>query len=268
MRVESVVDAQDARLADYRMVRDAPHRARGTFIVEGRLAVRQLLSSRRHATRSVLTTPAALEHLREALDPAVSAPVLVAHPDVIREVVGFKFHRGCLAVGERGAALQPVGLIDPVGPRTVLVLESVVDPENVGAVFRNALAFAADAVLLTPDCGDPLGRKAIRASAGGALRIPFATLHDWPRATADLRRAGYAVIALTPGGTVELDALGGVHPIGRRVGLLLGNEGAGLSKDALSGALLTVRIAMAPGVDSLNVAAACAVALHHLARPR
>jgi tRNA G18 (ribose-2'-O)-methylase SpoU len=265
MPFERVDDVLDPRLADYRLPRDAPHRRRGIFVVEGWLAVRRLLASPRHATRSVLTTPAALEGLREALGPTASVPVLVTSHEVIRQVVGFTFHRGCLAVGERGTPLEPAALIAPRGPRTLLVLEGLADPENIGAAFRNALAFGADGVLLTRGCGDPLGRKAIRASAGGALRIPFATIHDWPGAIDELRRGGYDLLALTPGGTTELTELGRTRPLAARLGILVGNEGAGLTEAARREATLNVRIAMAPGVDSLNAATACAIALHHLA---
>jgi tRNA G18 (ribose-2'-O)-methylase SpoU len=263
--VERVDDIRDPRLADYRLPRDAPNRQRGIFIAEGHLAVSQLLMSPRHATRSVLTTAAALKGLHAALDATPSVRVLVTSHEAIRRVVGFRFHRGCLAVGERGIPLEPAALIDPPGPRALLVLEGLVDPENIGAAFRNALAFGADGVLLTPGCGDPLGRKAIRASAGGALRIPFATLHDWPAAIVALRGAGYDLLALTPSGTTELTELGRARPLAARLGVLVGNEGAGLTEAARREATLTVRIAMAPGVDSLNAAATCAIALHHLA---
>jgi tRNA G18 (ribose-2'-O)-methylase SpoU len=262
--IERITDALDPRLADYRVPRDVDHRARGIFVVESRLAVRQLLQSPRFATRSVLTTAATLEGLRDVLeDQAAAGPVLVTSPEIIREVVGFKFHRGCLAVGERGVPLAPGELIEPTGVRTVLVLEGLVDPENVGAVFRNALAFGADAVLLAPGCGDPLGRKAIRASAGGTLRIPFASLHDWPRELVQLRMAGYELMALTPDGATDLAELGRSHSLARRVSLLLGCEGYGLSESVRKEATLTVRIAMAAGVDSLNVATACGIALYH-----
>ena len=145
-----------------------------------------------------------------------------------------------------------------------MVLEALVDPENVGAVFRNAMAFGAHAVLLSPGCGDPLGRKAIRVSGGGTLRVPFASVHEWPGGLAHLRAAGYDVIALTPDGALDLLELGRSHPLGSRVSILLGNEGRGLSDAARREATMTIRIAMAAGVDSLNVATACGIALHHL----
>lgn len=258
-----VVDPLDPRLADYRLPRDTDHRARGIFVVEGRLAVRQLLGHSRFAARSVLATEAMASGLRDLLEGrACTVPALVASHEVIRAVVGFKFHRGCLAVGERGGPLPPPALFEPPGARTLVVLEGLVDPENVGAVFRNALAFGVDGVLLSPGCGDPLTRKAIRASAGGGLRVPFAVMDDWPRGLTALTASGYELVALTPTAAQEL-----AHraPPGR-CALLLGSEGHGLRPETLALAATSLRIAMASGVDSLNVATASGIALHHLRR--
>jgi len=260
-----ITDPLDVRLDDYRTLRDADLRARGIFVAEGRWAVRRLLESPCFATRSVLTTEATLGGLRDLLDDGpLTVPALIAAHEIIRAVVGFKFHRGCLAVGERPAPVPAAALIEPPGPRTLVAVESLADPENVGAVFRNGMAFGAHAVLLSPDCGDPLGRKAIRVSAGGTLRVPFAEIERWPADLAPLRAAGYDVIALTPDGSVDLLDFGRSRPIGSRMALLVGNEGAGLSDAARGEASLTVRIAMAEGVDSLNVATACGIALHRL----
>lgn len=267
MPLERVADVQDPRLADYRNLRDTDHRRHGLFVVEGRLAVRQLLRSRRFTTRSLLTTEAMLDGLRDLLEASPEgSPVLLASHDLIRQVVGFKFHRGCLAVGERGAPPSVAALIDPSGPRLILLLEELVDPENVGAVFRNALAFGVDAVLLSPGSGDPLARKATRASSGGTLRVPFTLLDPWPEGLSQLRPAGYEVVALAPGGAVELAEIGRSWAVNNRLALLLGNEGHGLTAGARAFAARTVRITMSPGVDSLNVATACGIALHHLQR--
>lgn len=265
MLLTRVTDPLDPRIDDYRALRDSDLRARGLFVVESRSAVRRLLQNPRFSTRSVLTTEATLEGLRDLLEGGAAAiSLLVASHEIIRQVVGFKFHRGCLAVGERPAPAVPPALIDPPGPRTLVVIEALVDPENVGAVFRNAMAFGAHAVLLSPDCADPLGRKAIRVSAGGTLRVPFAILDGWPADLAGLRTSGYDVVALTPDGTLDLLQLGRSHPLGDRVALLLGNEGVGVSDAARRAATLTVSIAMADGVDSLNTATACGIALHYL----
>ncbi len=236
-------------------------------MVEGRLAVRQLLGSPRFAARSVLTTEPMLEGLADLLAPPPGGPpVLLASPPLIRQVVGFKFHRGCLAIGERGVPSPVASLIAPAGSRLIVGLEALVDPENVGAVFRNALAFGADGVLLSPGCGDPLGRKAIRASSGGTLRVPFALVDPWPQALASLSGAGYEIVALSPNGAEDLESIGRSRTVPPRLALLLGNEGQGLSDAARAFASITVRIAMARGVDSLNVATAGGIALHHLRR--
>jgi tRNA G18 (ribose-2'-O)-methylase SpoU len=264
--VERVTDARDPRLADYRDLREADHRRRGLFVVEGQLGVRRLLQQRRFTTRSVLATEGMLDGLGDLLGAPGGPRIMLASQQLIGQIVGFKFHRGCLAVGERGSATSAEALIAPAGARLVLVLDCVADPENVGAIFRNALAFGADAVLLSPGCGDPLARKALRASGGGALRVPFATVERWPEGLAPVGSAGYEVVALTPDGTVELTELGRSRAASGRLALLLGSEGGGLSSPARAFAALSVRIAMAPGVDSLNVATACGIALHHLAR--
>jgi tRNA G18 (ribose-2'-O)-methylase SpoU len=263
--VTRIADPLDPRIDDYRALRDADLRARGIFVVEGQLGVRRLLRSTRFSTRSVLTTEAGLERLRDLLGGvAEPVPILVAPHAIIRQAAGFTFHRGCLAAGERPTRTSPEALVDAPGPRTLVVIEAVADPENVGAVFRNAMAFGADAVLLAPDCADPLGRKAIRVSAGGVLRVPFADIDPWPADLARLRAAGHDLLALAPDGAVDLIDLGRSHPIGDRVAILLGNEGTGLSRAARREAALTVRIAMAASVDSLNVATACGIALHQL----
>jgi len=265
MLLEQVSAVEDPRLADYRDLREADHRRRGLFVAEGRLAVRQLLRSPRFTTRSVLTTEPMLEGLTDLLALAPEPPpVLLASHALIRQVVGFTFHRGCLAMGERGAPSSVAPLIEPAGPRLILVLEALVDPENVGAVFRNALAFGADAVLVSPGCGDPLARKAIRVSSGGTLRVPFALIEPWPEGLAQLNATGYQIAALAADGAENLQAIGRSRPVPPRLALLLGNEGHGLSTAVRAFASVTVRIAMAPGVDSLNVATAGGIALHHV----
>jgi tRNA G18 (ribose-2'-O)-methylase SpoU len=143
----------------------------------------------------------------------------------------------------------------------VAVLEAISDLENLGSIFRNAAAFGIDGVVLDPRCADPFARRSIRVSMGHVLVVPWARAAAWPGALADLRAAGFTVAALTPGA--------GAIPIGTlaagRTALLLGTEGDGLSDRALAAADVRVRIPMAPGVDSLNVAAASAVAFHRVA---
>jgi len=271
--VLTIEDPEDPRLADYREIRDAERRRRdGTFIAEGRQVVRRLLSAGRYRVRSALVTPPALHALGDALG-AAGVPTYLVRQDIVEAVVGMEFHHGCLAAGERGAepAVEAV-LAEALRPRLV-VLEGLGDSSNVGALFRNALAFGVGAVFLAPGTADPLYRKAIRVSSGATVALPFARLADWPRDLERLRDAGYTVLALTPraeavdiGELGNGDELGAGHPLPARLALLLGTEGRGLSAEALAAADLQVRIPMAPEMDSLNVAAAGAVALHWLSR--
>jgi len=265
--VLTIEDPEDPRLADYREIRDAERRRRdGTFIAEGRQVVRRLLSAGRYRVRSALVTPPALHALGDALA-AAGVPTYLVRQDIVEAVVGMEFHHGCLAAGERGA--EPTAeavLAETLHPRLV-VLEGLGDSSNVGALFRNALAFGVGAVFLAPGTADPLYRKAIRVSSGATVAMPFARFADWPRGLERLRDAGYTVLALTPRAeAVDIGELGAGRPLPARLALLLGTEGRGLSAEALAAADLQIRIPMAPEMDSLNVAAAGAVALHWLSR--
>jgi tRNA G18 (ribose-2'-O)-methylase SpoU len=263
--VETIEHAEDPRLADYRDIRDAERRRRdGTFIAEGREVVRRLLSARRYRARSALLTPPALDALGEPLA-AAGVPIYVVPQAIVKAIVGIEFHHGCLAVGERGPEPAAEATLAEARGRTLVVLEDLGDASNVGAIFRNALALGAGAVVLSPGTADPLYRKAIRVSAGAAVALPFARLPDWPRDLKRLRDAGYTLIALTP--RAEARNIGEVPalvPPPARVALMVGTEGRGLSDDALAAADIQVRIPMAPEMDSLNVATAAAVALHAL----
>ena len=269
MLIERIDDPSDPRLADYRDIKDPHLRLRhGVFIAESREVIRRLFSCGRFRPRSVLLTPAALEGLRDVLETAdPQIRILLVQHDLVRGVVGFNFHRGCLAVGERGPEPSLSSLLDPPGRRLLLVLEEVTNPDNVGAVFRNAMAFAADGVLLSPGSADPLYRKAIRVSIGASLSVPFARLVNWPGDLRALHGAGYSIMALTPRpGAIDIAEFGTTEPVPERLALLFGAEGSGLSAAARSAADHEVRIAMSPAADSLNIATACGIALHRLAR--
>lgn len=262
MRLEPIDDLEDPRIAVYRNVRDTTLRdAHGLFLVESRLCVRRLLAAPRFATRSILVAPAALESLRDAfagLDDAT--PVYVADSELLRRVVGYDLHRGCIAAAERGPGNSLAEILD-ARPRLLVGLERVANPENVGNVFRNAVAFGADAVLLSAGCADPLYRKAIRVSMAGTLQTPFTQLNEWLPAMEHLREAGITTVALsTDRRGRDLKEFDGRE---RRIALLLGTEDAGLDERTLEAADWIIRIPMAAGVDSLNVATASGVALHH-----
>jgi len=257
-----IEDPDDPRVADYRAA--ARGRADGLFLCEGRLVVGRLLGGSRYRVRSVLATAAVLEDLRDALGP-VPPPAFVATTAVIRSIFGFNFHRGCLALGERPP--QPSSaesVIAPAGSRIVIGLDEVTDPDNVGAIFRNAAAFGAVGVLLSPGCADPLYRKTIRVSMGGTLSTPFART-EWGGTLEGLRRAGYTLVALSPDPDAEAIGPAAERLVARRIAVIVGAEGPGLGAQSRAAAHLRVRIPMAPGVDSLNVATACGIALHRLA---
>ena len=268
--VVPVDDPDDGRLADYRDLTDAGLRRRrelgvgrhGIFVGEGVYVIRHLLRSG-HRLRSLLLTPERAAALAPDLD-GVDAPVYVAGRDVLHRVAGFDVHRGALAVAYRPPPADPGALL--AAASRVAVLEAVSDHENLGALFRSAAALGIDAVLLCPRCCDPFYRRAVRVSMGHVLSLPFAVVDPWPEGLARVQGAGFTVLALTPQGPADpIDEVEVAD--GERVAVLLGAEGPGLTAEALAGAHRRVRIPMAPGVDSLNVAAAAAIAFHRLGRP-
>src|SRR5215510_8475884 len=239
--VERVEDPEDPRLSDYREIRDAERRrTSGTFIAEGRTVVQRLLAARRYRARSALVTPPALEDLGEVLAEAGVATYLVRQ-DIVKAIVGIEFHHGCLAIGERGTEPPAESVLGEARGRSLVVLEGLGDASNVGAIFRNALAFGVGAAFLSPGTADPLYRKAIRVSSGAAVVLPFARLPDWPRELKRLRDAGYTLLALTPRAEArDIDAARVQLPPTVRITLMLGTEGRGLTEDALAAADLQV----------------------------
>jgi tRNA G18 (ribose-2'-O)-methylase SpoU len=260
MRIEQVSDPSDPRLADFRDLTDADVRPdrRGLVVAEGVAVVRRLAGSR-YPMRAVIGVAHRIEALRSALD-GLDVPVYLVDKWLLSDVVGFRVTRGVLASADRPAQPAVADLL--AGASRVAILSALNDFENIGAVFRNAAAFGLDAVLLDPQCADPLYRRSVRVSMGHVLRVPFAVLDGpWPTSLVTVREAGFTVLALTPApDAVELRTV--ARP--PRWAVLLGAEGPGLSAAALAAADVRVRIPMAPGVDSLNVATAAAVAFAHL----
>jgi tRNA G18 (ribose-2'-O)-methylase SpoU len=260
------VDARDPRLAAYRNVTDAELlRSRNLFVAEGRLVVRRVVEDGRYRLVSVVVNDAAREDLADLLAPlSATVPVLVAGGRILEEVTGYHVHRGCLALVERPAPRS----IDDVLARSgiVVVLEGVTNADNIGGVFRNAAAFGAAGLVLSPTCCDPLYRKAVRTSMAAVLRVPFACAESWPDALAGLKAAGRTVVALTPKGAAPIDEFARREP-GKPIALVAGTEGSGLSSAVEALADARVRIPMADGVDSLNVSVALGIALYALVRP-
>jgi tRNA G18 (ribose-2'-O)-methylase SpoU len=268
MRLEPIEQLDDPRISIYRNVKDSALRdARGLFVIESRLCVRRLVSASRFSVCSVLVTETALEALGDTLSQlGEDTPIYVASSNLLEQLVGYNLHRGCIALARRGPERSLDDVLD-TPPRLLVGLEQVANPENVGNVFRNAMAFGADAVLLSRDCADPLYRKAVRVSMGGTLLTPFAYLDGWPEAIERLRAAGFATLALsTEARAIDLAALEVETVANQRIALILGAESEGLAAATLAAVDWKVRIPMASGVDSLNIATAAGIALHHCFR--
>jgi len=291
-----VPDDGDPRLADYVRLTDVELRKsleaeHGLFMAEGEKVIRRAAAAG-YAVRSLLATERKAAALADLADLAATcgAPAYVVPEPVAERLTGYHVHRGALAamtrrplpavagvLGQAGApALADLaghsnvgGAIRQTGPASrILVLEDIIDHGNVGGIFRCAAALGVDAVILSPRCADPLYRRAIKVSMGAVFAIPYARMTDWYGGLAELRAAGFRLLALTPDqSAAHLDTV----PLGDRVGLMLGTEGDGLSSRWLHEADAPVCIPMHPGalaagVDSLNVVAAAAIACHSLMR--
>jgi tRNA G18 (ribose-2'-O)-methylase SpoU len=271
--VVRITDPDDGRLADYVRLTDVVLRARhepekGLYIAESAGVIRRAVEAG-HRARSLFMAERWLDGLGDVIEslgagPDGDVPVYVAEAHVLNAVAGFNVHRGALAAMNR-PALPSVGALlerhcDGDGTRRVVVLEDIVDHTNVGAIFRSAAALGADAVLVSPRCADPLYRRSVRVSMGTVFQVPWTRIVDWDDDLARLRAGGFTVaaLALAPD-AVPLDEFAARCP--RRTALILGAEGDGLSAAAVTSADVVVRIPMAGAVDSLNVAAASAVAL-------
>jgi tRNA G18 (ribose-2'-O)-methylase SpoU len=257
-----ISDPGDHRIAPYRDLRDADLRRRveagqGIFVVEGARTVRTLLTTE-WPFLSVLLRPERVAGVGDIVDEAEKrgVPVYVAAPACFDAITGYPVHRGVLALGGRKPLPEPRAMLADVD--TAVVVEGVNDHENLGAIFRNAAALGAGAVLLDPSSCDPLYRRCVRVSVGQVLRVPFTRLAPWPAALADLTGWGFSIVALDPHATATTDSI----PTGSRVALMVGSEGSGLSRAAKGYASHQIRIPMASGADSLNVATALAIALH------
>jgi tRNA G18 (ribose-2'-O)-methylase SpoU len=255
--IVEVRDVDDPRLADFRDLTLADRRpdrpgGRGLVIAEGVTVVRRLLDSP-YPPRAVFGVPAKISQLAADVP---SAPCYAGSADLMAEVVGFHLNRGVLATADR-APVPPVPELITQSHH-LAILEGINDHENLGALFRNAAAFGVDAVLLAPGCADPLYRRSVRVSMGHVLQVPFAALNQWTGDLEQLRSADFRVAALTPAADAVPLVDADVHH--GRIAWLVGAEGPGLSAEALAAADLAVRIPMVPGVDSLNVATAAAIA--------
>ncbi len=275
MRAEllPLTDPDDERLADYVSLTDVALRRRfeperGLYIAESSTVLERALRAG-HRPRSVLLAPRWVPDLERVLAELPGSPddapvpVFVADEPLLEAVTGFHVHRGALAAMHR-PVLPPVAEVlararGGAGARRVAVLEDLVDHTNVGAAFRSAAALGVDAVLVTPRCADPLYRRSVRVSMGTVFQVPWTRVDPWPGGVAVLREHGFVTASLALSeDAVTLDALAAAAP--ERLALVLGAEGDGLAASTLAASDVVVRIPMAGGVDSLNVAAAAAVA--------
>jgi tRNA G18 (ribose-2'-O)-methylase SpoU len=266
MRTIAISDPGDTRLDDFRDLTAADRRpdrpgGRGLVIAEGVVVVRRLLASP-YPVRALLGVPARLAELADDLADR-DVPAYQVGADLMARVVGFHLNRGVLATADRAAPVDAFALGADPRARVLAVCEGVNDHENLGALFRNAAGLGVSGVLLGPRCADPLYRRAVRVSMGHVLRVPFAPLPDhppWPASLEALRAAGRRIVALTP--RPDAVPLHAARLTDGPLALLLGAEGPGLTEGALAAADQRVRIPMADGADSLNVATAAALAFY------
>lgn len=257
--IVEIDDLADPRLADFAHRTDVDLR-RGAgpalYLAESLLVLERALRAG-HTPRAVLSLPASVPQVEELVGSDV--PVFTGPGELLAGLTGYVLHRGVVASMERPPLQEPAELL--AGARRVVVIDGVVDPTNVGAIFRSVAGIGADAVLVTPSCADPLYRRAIRVSMGTVLQVPWTRAPGWPELAAVLHAGGFqiAALALTPQ-AVALKEFSAPE----RVALVLGTEGEGLGPDALGAADVHVQIPMRHGIDSLNVAAAAAVAMYAL----
>lgn len=265
--VIDITDPGDQRVDDFRDLNSIDRRpdlptGKGLVIAEGVLVVQRMLASR-FSPHAFLGTDRRLAELAGDLS-GTAAPFYRASAEVMAEVVGFHLNRGVLGVARRSPELTTAQVL--IGARTVAVLEGVNDHENLGSIFRNAAGLGVDAMIFGAGCADPLYRRAVRVSMGHALLVPYAWAAQWPGDLELLRNNGFQLLALTPDSEAQTlaDAMESVN--GRKVAVLVGAEGPGLTESAMRASDIRVRIPMSRGTDSLNVATAAACAFYERAR--
>jgi tRNA G18 (ribose-2'-O)-methylase SpoU len=263
MPVVEIADLADPRLGDFARRTDVDLR-RGTrhdaplYLAESLLVLERALREG-HDPRAVLALGASVDDVVDLLA-GRDVPVFTGSHELLAELTGYRLHRGVVASMQRPALPDPRELTRAA--RRLVVLDDIVDPTNVGAIIRSDAAHGADAELVTARCADPFYRRSIRVSMGTVLQVPWTRAPAWPDLAPLLHDAGFeiAALALTPGAVALRD-----YDAPERVALVLGTEGAGLGPEALAAADVHVQIPMRHGIDSLNVAAAAAVAMFALA---
>ena len=265
MRIQ-IADARDERLSDYVRLRDTSLRrhlesAEGLFIAEGEKVIRRAVAAG-YKPRSFLLADRWLVGLEEVLQRWPGVPVYVVTEDLAEEVTGFHVHRGALASLHRE---ERYTVADLLNRQRLVILEDIVDHTNVAAILRNAAALGWDGALLSPRAADPLYRRSIKVSMGAVFSLPWARISDWSGTPARLSDAGFLTVALslTPDAVDLAEVAAGLRP-DQRVAVMVGTEGVGLSPHWTAGATVRAQIPMYAGIDSLNVAAASAIACYSL----
>lgn len=261
MSIVEIDSLDDPRLADYSHLTDVALKKSGggLYIAESLLVLQRALAVG-HQPRSVLALGSSVVDAVEATA-GFDIPIFSGAPELLEELTGYLLHRGLIAAMHR----PPLPIVEDLirDARRIVILEDVVDPTNVGAIFRSVAAIGADAVLVTPRCSDPYYRRSIRVSMGMVLQVPWTRVGDWPSTRAALTASGFHLAALALAeGAIDLRTFAASAP--QRVALVLGTEGDGLTPEALAVADTIVTIPMAHGIDSLNVAATAAVAMYAL----
>ena len=254
--------SDDERIAAYRNIKDAQLQKReGLFLVEGKQVVRRLLMESRFPIHSVLVLDKQLDHIRDLINfDSCTFPVYLADSNVMNDIVGFDFHRGIIALGERNP-LPPV--TEVIGKaRTLVLLEGVTNPDNIGSIFRNAAGLGAGGLIIDSSCADPLYRMATRVSIGTSLIMPWTRAENWGDTLNFLREEGFTLIGMTPNkSATEFSEL---LPKPKKWALVLGAEGPGLSQSSLEKCDILLKLRMTRNVDSLNVATAAAIGMYQL----
>jgi tRNA G18 (ribose-2'-O)-methylase SpoU len=267
INVIDVDDPTDPRLDDFRDLNSIDRRpdlpsGKGLVIAEGVLVVQRMLASR-FVPKAFLGTERRRSELSDALE-STDAPFYRASAEVMAGVIGFHLNRGVLAAAPRPPELSIPQMLE--GARTIAVLEGVNDHENLGSVFRNAAGLGVDAIVFGLGCADPLYRRAVRVSMGHALLVPYAWSDSWPGDLELLRDNGFRVLAMTPNPAARTLANAMETLAQDKVAILVGAEGPGLNEHTMRSSDVRVRIPMARGTDSLNVATAAALAFYERAR--
>ena len=258
-RLTEITDPKDARMAPFVGVRDRQTAGVDEFLCEGMLLVERLLDSDLEVA-AVLVAEGKAARLRSRLDER-DVEVLIAPQEVLNATVGFNIHRGVIAAARRRPAVRAADLL--ARARRIAVLEGINDHENLGAIFRSAHALGMDGILLDASSGDPYYQRAVRVSMGATFSLPFARADRSQNLLELIHQAGFVSIALTPDPRATSIDRFEVADLGRAA-LLLGAEGDGLRSETLAAATVRVTVPIAPGVDSLNVGHAAAIAFQRL----